>query len=646
MAIKICALNSDEQVYTNEINFLRKIDHPFIVKLQDCYVTDDEIWIVLEYCQLGSITDIIKKTQQLFTEGEIACVCSNILQALDYLHALEKIHRDIKPGNILINHLGQVKLTDFGISSTKSHSDSFIGSPLWMAPEQLSKTTYDYKIDIWALGVCIIEMAEGKAPYDHLHPIRAMYAIQHNPQTEFTNPEKFSPELNDFLRRCLQLDSKQRAGAVDLINHNFIKKHKSELPAIRKHFYIDKMKLIEDDKKQRMMFERNQRQTIKNIENNNILSEISNLTMIQITERQSVLNKEIDESSILINENLNDNLTFIEKSLIESMADSNLTSAVRQLGNNINNNKLNLALAVKYLRNNFSPKAFNNANIIQDCNQTIPNTQRSNISSLHSNIAGKLRKDTNRDYTVVDPIMNLAYSNSREHTKEIKIVPELNLNKTKDGSIRDNTLFAHTSHTISFNKFNNILNSNDNTKFMNENPSPKIILNDLDKIMKPKVYKKINESNFVVKMGRQPIQEIQFDESIDKETTINPISIERYKFEADHQEKNSDSTRQIIPLDNEYIDGRVFTLSTDVYQSQNNSGSKFLYLSEKESQEKEKVLLFKIIRENLNFCQQTTSKEPKDKLNSSEKLKLDKKMKNEINEIKMKYSVLMKDLEK
>ena len=618
------------------------------MKLLDCYVTDEEIWIILEYCQLGSLADIIRMTEQPFTEGEIACICSNIIQALDYIHALQKIHRDVKPGNILVNHLGQVKLTDFGIASTKSYSDSFIGSPLWMAPEQLSKTAYDYKIDIWALGVCIIEMSEGKAPFDHLHPIRAMYAIKTKPQTEFTNPDKFSPELNDFLRRCLQLDSSQRARTIELINHNFILKHKSEFPAIRKHFYTNKMKLIEDYKKKRVKLERSQRESVINLENDNVLSEISNLTMIHHSERQTVLNKEIDESSILMNENLTENLTFIEKSLIDSLTDSNLPSAARQLGNNIkNNNKLNLALAIKLLRNNCSPRTFTSDNIIQDITQTIPNTQRSNISLPHSNIAESLKKDSNRDHILINPYINLDY---KKNTKEMKIIPPLNLNKTKDHEIPNYKLMVDTNQTVSFNNSESFSNSNDYTKIKNKesNFQYSSISHNGHKIIKPKLYKQINESNFVVKFGQKHMTETRFDESLDNQTTLNPISLERYSFPA-HHEKNSDSTRQIIPLNSVFGHEKEMNVSTSI----NNSASKFSCSSGIETQKKEKGLLFKIIRENLDFCQQAAPKEQRNKSDniddsniSSEKLKLEEKMKNEINEVKMKYSMMMKNLEK
>lgn len=114
---------------------------------------------------MGSVSDIIKITGIYFSEDEISGIVCNILKALEYCHANNLMHRDIKPANILFTNEGEAKLSDFGIASTKIKSNSFMGTPHYMSPEQLNNGSYTNAVDIWALGICIIEMAEGKPPY-------------------------------------------------------------------------------------------------------------------------------------------------------------------------------------------------------------------------------------------------------------------------------------------------------------------------------------------------------------------------------------------------------------------------------------------------------------------------------------------------
>lgn len=102
--------------YKEEVEFLMNIDHPFIDKLHDVYTFDQQLWLIYDYYQLGSIFDIINITGQSLSESEISCVCYSILYALDYIHTLNQVHRGIKTSNILVNSLGQIKLSDFGIT--------------------------------------------------------------------------------------------------------------------------------------------------------------------------------------------------------------------------------------------------------------------------------------------------------------------------------------------------------------------------------------------------------------------------------------------------------------------------------------------------------------------------------------------------
>lgn len=188
----------------------------------------------MEYCIGGSIIDIIRFFgQPLDNEYLIASILHGVLKGLEYLHANKKIHRDIKAGNILLDHSGNVKIADFGVSTellnTFSNKDTVIGTPFWMSPEVIAKSKYNKKTDIWSLGITSIEIAEGQPPYSHIHPIRAMFAIKNSPPQSLSEPNKWSMEFNNFVSRCLTLDPKKRPNTKELLNDPFIlKKNKGK----------------------------------------------------------------------------------------------------------------------------------------------------------------------------------------------------------------------------------------------------------------------------------------------------------------------------------------------------------------------------------------------------------------------------------
>ncbi|EGR31275.1 protein kinase domain protein [Ichthyophthirius multifiliis] len=170
-AVKIVnTLNGDFENLKKEITILKDCQSQFIVRYFDSYFYNDQLWLIMEYCEIGSINDIIKSTQKSLTEPQIACILTNTLKGLSYLHNSKKIHRDVKAGNILLNQNGNIKLADFGVSTELMHTlgyiETVIGTPFWMSPEILSKSKYNNKTDIWSLGITAIEMAEGEPPYN------------------------------------------------------------------------------------------------------------------------------------------------------------------------------------------------------------------------------------------------------------------------------------------------------------------------------------------------------------------------------------------------------------------------------------------------------------------------------------------------
>ena len=227
LAAKICKIESNNtESFYKEINMLKQCDSPYILKYYSSYIKNNTIWIVLEFCDGGSILDIMRITNKFYNEKEIASIIKMVLKGLQFLHAQRKIHRDIKAGNILLNDEGIAKLGDFGVSAQLTNSISKkvskIGTPYWMSPEVISQKSYDSKCDIWSLGITCIELAEGEPPYSEVRTFLVMKKILNNPPKGLTNPKLWSNDFNDFVEKCLIFDPSQRPTAAQLLNHSFI----------------------------------------------------------------------------------------------------------------------------------------------------------------------------------------------------------------------------------------------------------------------------------------------------------------------------------------------------------------------------------------------------------------------------------------
>uniref|UniRef100_A0A1B6LLJ8 non-specific serine/threonine protein kinase n=1 Tax=Graphocephala atropunctata TaxID=36148 RepID=A0A1B6LLJ8_9HEMI len=206
-----------------EIRFLRQLNHPNTVEYKGCYLRDHTAWLVMEYC-LGSASDIIEVHKRPLKEEEIAAICEGVLQGLHYLHSLDRIHRDVKAGNILLTENGTVKLADFGSASIKCPANSFVGTPYWMAPEvilAMDEGQYDGKVDVWSLGITCIELAERKPPYFNMNAMSALYHIAQNDTPVLQSPE-WTDTFRHFVDSCLQKNPLERPTSGKLLSHSFV----------------------------------------------------------------------------------------------------------------------------------------------------------------------------------------------------------------------------------------------------------------------------------------------------------------------------------------------------------------------------------------------------------------------------------------
>jgi len=188
---------------------------------------DKTFWVVSEYPDGVSIQDVLEQFQnQKLTEPQIALICREVLKALHFMHSSHIIHRDIKSGNISLLTQGQVKLNDFGLAAqlTKERQtrNTVVGTPYWMAPEMVRGLDYGTKVDIWSLGILLMEMVEGEPPYMEFPPLRALFLITTKGIPPLKEPKQWSPHLVHFFESCVQREVDKRPTAADLLLHPFL----------------------------------------------------------------------------------------------------------------------------------------------------------------------------------------------------------------------------------------------------------------------------------------------------------------------------------------------------------------------------------------------------------------------------------------
>uniref|UniRef100_A0A4W6FVC6 non-specific serine/threonine protein kinase n=1 Tax=Lates calcarifer TaxID=8187 RepID=A0A4W6FVC6_LATCA len=239
-AIKVMEVTEEEEEEIKlEINMLKSYSHHRnIATYYGAFIKkgpagqDHQLWLVMEYCGAGSVTDLVKKTKgNCLKEDWIAYICREVLRGLSHLHSHHVIHRDIKGQNVLLTENAEVKLVDFGVSAqldkTIGRRNTFIGTPYWMAPEVIAcdenpDATYDYRSDLWSLGITALEMAEGAPPLCDMHPMRALFLIPRNPPPKLKS-KKWSKRFLSFVDNCLVKNHLHRPTTDALLRHAFIR---------------------------------------------------------------------------------------------------------------------------------------------------------------------------------------------------------------------------------------------------------------------------------------------------------------------------------------------------------------------------------------------------------------------------------------
>ncbi|RZB41606.1 STE20-like serine/threonine-protein kinase [Asbolus verrucosus] len=232
-AAKMCRLDGEDDLsdFMIEIDILTETKHPNIVELHEAFQKEQQLWMLIEYCDGGALDSIMTELEKPLTELQIAYVCQNMCKGLQFLHKNHVIHRDLKAGNVLLTMSGGVKLADFGVSaknkSTMQKHDTFIGTPYWMAPEVVLCETfrdnpYDFKVDVWSMGITLIEFAQMEPPNHEMSPMRVLLKIQKSDPPKLEQPSKWSKDFNDFVSTCLIKDPQKRPNCDELLKHQFI----------------------------------------------------------------------------------------------------------------------------------------------------------------------------------------------------------------------------------------------------------------------------------------------------------------------------------------------------------------------------------------------------------------------------------------
>ena len=526
-AIKESSSKENEDIIKNEVSIFKQLNNesPYIIHFYDFFKGKNEhnkpcLCIQLEYCEYGNIREILKKGKKLgitITEVEISAIIYMVLQGINFIHKKNLVNRDIKGRNILVGKNGSVKLCDFGICRKYIENDMKKfrgGSPYWMAPEILKKEEYTQNIDIWALGITCIELAEYEPPYSKYSPDEVLKKIIKNPPKGLNNPDNWSYEFNDFVKKCLEIDKNKRPFSDELLKHEFItnldKKNINRNLIIYK--FLNKCGY-------KVLYNRKER-IHKNI-NLNILK-INNSST-----KQNAFYKKIKKNNIDITDRLKIKLNFNETS--DRICISNLNNNDVIYIDDINNNSVNRKL---------SPLVVNR----KQNQKSIKYHKKKQYQSLKKNIylkpksSGKINFSNNED-------------NRENHKKRMKKESINNINSfypCHTSNCNTNCKESTKKKNFDYKKKNNSVIYLNITNFRNINPINPILVNTTNTEGSERKYEPIlSEENDINEINDFNLDEKILDskiKSLEKERDFvlkNIINKYQDKIAKISQEKNN-----------------------------------------------------------------------------------------------------------
>ena len=304
-------INYNYNSVQQETSLMKKVNmSDYIVKYYGSYFSrkTNTIWLILEYCSSGSAIDLMLSMDRTFSEVEVATMMEMILKGLVLMHSENLMHRDIKGANILISEDGYAKLGDFGVGAALSDEKYRIskkGSPYWMSPQVASSVKYDFKTDIWSLGITCVELLEGEPPFSDLKPKNVMERISKKPPSanEIIDLNEHTSEFKSFLEHCLEKDPKKRSSAKELLKHEFIikfsKGRKYMEKLVKKHQQdVERFRIESEEEYQKL--------------NVNDFYEINNLNS-NVTHQENINNDNLDSIDNKMQKFLNNNKRTEEK---------------------------------------------------------------------------------------------------------------------------------------------------------------------------------------------------------------------------------------------------------------------------------------------------------------------------------------------
>ena len=472
-AIKESSSKENEDIIKNEVSVFKILNNesPYIVHFYDFFEGKNEknkpcLCIQIEYCEYGSIREILKKAKKKnikISELEISAIIYHVLQGIDFIHKKKLVNRDIKGRNILVGKNGSVKLCDFGICKKyiKNGMKKYRGgSPYWMAPEILKKEEYFQNIDIWALGITCIELAEYEPPYSKYSPEEVLKKIIKNPPKGLAQPEMWSYEFNDFVKKCLELDKNKRPSAEELLKHDFIVN--LDKKNLNKNLIIYKF-LIKCGYK--VLYNKKER-----IPKNLCLNKINNLNIFDINniynsnDKKNAFYKKINNNNMLLDEGLRLKLKFNE---------TNINSFSNRKNNN---NDINMIYINDKNQRELSPLVVNRQQIrksVQYRNNKIKSVNKKiyirpqslekvniNTNSTEENDKNIIKNENKINYipykTSNSNINNMNNTNSKEN-KESKKNKNYNFKK-------NNVIYLNITNYRNINPINPIMVNTNNTE--------------------------------------------------------------------------------------------------------------------------------------------------------------------------------------